>query len=350
MRERNLALAQKITDEVIEYQSKYAKPIHAAKTLCKLASEARDLGIYSLQLELTERAVQIANDDGWSWAQYADALLKSQRPAEALRAYEQAESFGAGAVAKSGRAETLRAMGRLSEALEAYDEAVAQHPENVVAKNGRAEVLKALRRLTEALDAYNAIYKLNPNDAITRNGRSCVLAALHRYDEALQQLPDDTPSTLQDWIGYHIRGMILLRTNSVEEAVRIFEYGVRENPFPSSREYFQNALAAACLRWSDFAGAGSALEGVNAPLLQPQANVLRLHTYGASGDEARALAAYEKLRDKPWIIPDDLLAELRRRYVLKEEPHHDDRWVSDQEIDMNFYDPSLQVLSSALPA
>jgi tetratricopeptide (TPR) repeat protein len=316
MRERNLDYARKITDEVIDYQLRTTRPINAAKTLCKLASEARDLGIYSLQLELTERAVQIADDDGWSWTQYADALLKSQRPTEALKAYEQAESFGAGAVAKNGRAETLRAMGRLQEALSAYDSIVMEHPENAVAKNGR----------------------------------SCVLMALRRYDEALRRLPERNPSTLSDWIGYHIRGMILLRMNRFDEAIRIFEHGVKENPIPSSREYFQGALVVACLRRRDFAGAGRAIEGVEAPMLQPQANVLRLHTYGALGDDERAAAAHERLREKPWSISDELVAELHRRYMLKEEPQHDDEWVSNQEIDMLLSNSSQQMLSSALLA
>ncbi|HEX8190555.1 MAG TPA: tetratricopeptide repeat protein [Pyrinomonadaceae bacterium] len=486
MRQRNLPLARKLTDEVINYQLKYAKPIHAAKTLCNLATEAKVLGMYSLQLELTDRAIQIAPDDGWSWAQYADALLKLQRPVEALRAYEQAESFGAGAVAKSGRAETLRAlnrlpealaaydavvsehpgdvvakrgraealkasgrlddalaaydsvldedvndviaksgraetlraMGRLPEALAAYDAAVSEHPESVVAKNGRAETLRAMGRVTEALAAYDSIVvehpedvvaktgraetlralgrlpealaaydsivaehpedvvaktgraealkasgRLddalaaydsvlagNPEDAIARNGRSYLLAALRRYDEALELLPED-PATSGDWIGYHIRGMILLRTRRVDEAILIFERGVKENPFPSSREYFRSALALACLRRGDYARAGSALAEVDSPLLQPQANVLRLHTYGASGEEGRAAEAYEALSDKPWSISDELVAELHRKYILKVEPRHDDDWVFEQEMDTFLFDPNQQILSyTSLPA
>lgn len=316
MRRRDLAYARKITDEVIDYQLKTARPIHAAKTLCNLATEAKALDNYPFQLELTERAIQIAPDDGWSWAQYADALLKLQRPAEALKAYDQAISFGEGAVARSGRAETLRALGRLTEALDAYDSTIAQHPENVIAKTGRIGILVALRR----------------------------------YDEALELLSVENPVTLHDWIGYHIRGMILLRTKKVDEAIRIFERGVRENPIPSSREYFRGALAVAYLRQRDYPKAESTLESVNAPLLQPQANVLRLHASGASGKYDRAAAAYEKLRDKPWFISDELVTELHRRYILKEEPRHDDDWVFEREADTRLFDPNQQALSFALLA
>lgn len=350
MRRRDLAFARKITDEVIDYQLQTAKPIHAAKTLCNLATEAKALGMYPLQLELAARATQIVHDDGWSWTQYADALLRLQRPAEALKAYEQAESFGKFVVAKTGRAETLRAMGRLPEALAAYDSIVAEHPEDVVAKNGRAETLKALRHFDEALAAYDAVLVGNPNDSIARNGRSGVLVALGRYDEALESLPGESPVTVSGWIGYHIRGMILLRKGRIDEAVRIFEHGAVSDPIPSSREYFRNALAVACLRRRDLARAESALEGVSTPLLQPQANVLRLHVFGARGKEAPAVAAYEKLSDKPWYIPDELVAELRRRYLLKEEPRHDDEWVYRQELDTFLFDSNQQFLSDALLA
>jgi tetratricopeptide (TPR) repeat protein len=241
-------------------------------------------------------------------------------------------------------------MGRLPEALEAYDSTIADHPENVVARNGRAETLRAMGRLPEALEAYDSAIADHPEDVVARNGRSCVLVALRRYDEALQQLPDSNPSTRGDWIGYHIRGMILLRTNRVREAIRIFEQGASEDPLPSSREYFRNALAVAYLRRRDFAGAGKAVDDVKTPLLQPQANVVRLHAYGASGNGARATAAYEGLSNKPWSIPDELVAELHRRYLLKEEPRHDDEWVFEQEVDMLLSNSGQQMLSSALLA
>src|SRR5205814_863879 len=221
-------------------------------SLCDLAMEAKDLGMFDLQLELTERSVGEVPDDAWSWAQYGDALLTRRRFDEALYAFEQSVNFGEGAsaktgraevmkaqgrlddalaafdeviaqhpenaVAKTGRAEVLKAQGRLDDALAAFDAAIAQHPENAVAKTGRAEVLKAQGRLVESLDAYNEIRTRHPDDEVARNGRSCVLAALGRYEEALESLSIGDPIGLQGWIGFYIRGMVLLRTKRIEEA------------------------------------------------------------------------------------------------------------------------------------
>ena len=230
MRKRHLALARKITDEVIEYQLSTTRPINAAKTLCNLASKARDLGIHSLQLELTERAVQIAGDDGWSWARYADALLKSQRPEEALRAYEQAKSFGAGAIASIGRAVTLSAMGRLSEALTAYDEAVALHPESVVAKNGRAETLKAMGRISEALEAYDSIAAEHPENVAAKNGRAEMLRRLGRLSEALEAYDSAAAQHPEDVVIRNGRAETLREMGRLNEALEAYDSVVVEYP------------------------------------------------------------------------------------------------------------------------
>ena len=59
-------------------------------------------------------------------------------------------------LARNGKAGVLKALGRLDEALEAYDATLREFPQDVVVRNGKAEVLKALGRLDEALGAYGA--------------------------------------------------------------------------------------------------------------------------------------------------------------------------------------------------
>jgi len=462
---RDLALVDQLTDDLVSYQ-RSAEPVHIAKSLCDLAMEAKSLGMFPVQLKLTSRSIQEAPDDAWSWAQHGDALLNVNRLKDALRAYRQAESFGAGAmalkgrgevlkaqgrlrealaafdevirehpddpVAKNGRAEVLKAQGRLPEALAAFDRIIAEHPEDVVAKNGRAEVLKAQGRLTDALAAFeetsgehpeNVVAKAGraevlktqgrltaalaafeetirehpenvvakngraevlkaqgrltdalaafeetiqehpenvvaksgraevlkaqgrladalatfeeiqlqfPNDLVARNGRSCVLAALGRYEHALQALPDRQPLGLENWIGYHIRGMILLRMGNQSESIRIFSEGVLEDPFYSSKEFFRSALALAWLRGKEFSKASQLLDEVTSPLLQPVANVLRIHAFGAQGQKSRAFGAYNALK-RTFLRSHELTQELHSQFILENEPRHNDEWLIDRE-------------------
>lgn len=368
MYRRDLARVEELIDELVAYQQSNSESQHTAKSLCDLAMEAKTLGMSSLQLALTERSINIAPGDGWSWAQHADALLGMGRLNEALKAYEQAEAFGRGVIAKTGsagvlkaqgrfnsalkllnevirehpneivamngRAEVLKAQGRFAEALAAFEAVIRLRPDDVVPKNGRAEVLKAQGRLTEALAAFDEIIKLYPKDEIAKTGRICVLAELGRYEEALASLPTGPPFTLDDWINYHVRGMILLRLKRTAEAIRLFDHGLQNNPFPSRKGYFQGALGLAWLRSQDYRKAEESLEAITSPLLQPVANVIRIHAFGAQGNHQRALKAYEDLATTPYLQADELTQELRHQYVLQEKSTKDDEWIFDREVGM----------------
>jgi tetratricopeptide (TPR) repeat protein len=166
---------------------------------------------------------------------------------------------------------------------------------------------------------------------VARNGRSCVLAALGRYDEALEFLPTTAPQTFDDWIGYHIRGMIMLRTGKRSEAIQIFQEGVHNVPWPASRDYFITALALAWMRNRDFKRATKALGDVRSASLQPAANVLRIHAFGARGDRLRAAEAYDSLSDFPALRSDELTLELYHQYILSQPPRHNEDWIYERE-------------------
>lgn len=502
MRRRDLERVYNLVDELIAYHQSYSESQHTAKSLCDLAMEAKALDITSLQLALTERSLNIAPGDGWSWTQHADALLQLNRLDEALQASDQAIAFGGGVVAKNtraeilkakrqfddalagfdevisedpensfaktgraevlkaqgrfdaaltaysevirlhpengvvrtgraevlkaqgqfdaalaafdevidlhpkdvvaknGRAEVLKAQGQFAAALSAYDEVIALHPEDVVAKagraevlkaqgnfaaalsayeeairlhpesvvvkrgraevlktqgqfaaalsayeevirlhpqdvvakNGRAEVLKAQGQLTAALAAYDELLREHPQNSFASNGRSCVLVDLHRYQEAIDALPNTVPITVDDWIVFHIRGMILLRMGDTREAIKIFSQGLEKSPFASTKQHFRGALGLSWLRGREFKKAAETLEAVTSPELQPSANVIRIHVFGAQGERRRALDAYENLATTPYLLNDELTQELHHQYVLGGEPRKDDEWVFDREV------------------
>jgi tetratricopeptide (TPR) repeat protein len=504
MHRRDLARVEELVDELVAYHQLYSESQHTAKSLCDLAMEAKALGMHSLQLRLTERSINVAPGDSWSWAQHGDALLRMERLDEALLGYEQAAVFGAGAIAKKGRGEVLKAQGKFADALAtfdevirqhpddavaknsraevlkaqgkfadalntfnevirqypqdmiakngraevlkaqgqfaaalaafdevigqypddvvaktgraevlkaqgqfaaaltafdevirehpdnavgktgraevlktqghfaaaltaldevirqhpddvvaknsraevlktqgqfataltAFDEVIRQHPDNVVAKNGRAEVFKTQGKFAEALTSFDEVIKKHPYSPVTRNGRSSVLVALGRYDEVLGYLPTTAPVDANDWIAYHIRGMCLLRLGDMVGAVKIFNNGLQNCPFFPHVEYFRGALALSWLRGRDFRKAGETLDEVTSPLLQPSANVIRIHAFGALQNRQRALQAYESLTTTPHLLNDELTQELRVQYVLEGKPTKGDEWVFDREVRM----------------
>jgi tetratricopeptide (TPR) repeat protein len=334
LRQHRIGSANQYIDDLIKYQKGVSDDEHICKSLCDLAVEARNLGLHDLQLHLVERALEFKADDIVAKSQRADTLKALNRLPEALEAYEKAMAqHPEDVVAMNGYAEVLKALNRLPEALEAYEKAMAQHPEDVVAKTGYAEVLKALNRLPEALEAYEKAMAQHPENAVAKTGASCVLAALGLWDRALVLLPESGPVTEHDWIAYHVRGMIHLRQGEIDEAIRIFEYGVAHNPRLVSREYFRTALAVAHLRRREYRRAARVLDEVTSPMLQSAANILRLHAFGATGDCERTVEIYKQLPQNPQPILAELQEELHRRYVLFASPQHDEEWVLDKETD-----------------
>ena len=264
----------------------------------------------------------------------AETLRAMNRLAEALAAYDEAiRDFPEDVVARNGRAETLRAMNRLAEALAAYDEAIRDFPNNVVARNGRAETLRAMNRLAEALAAYDEVIRDFPGDVVARSGRAWVLTLLGRTNEALESLPVSFPVTAQDWIGFHMRGMIQLRRGDADTAIQTFQKGIELDPNPSQRDFFCTALAVAQLRKKQYQVAGEVIASIARPSLQVEVNLLNLHAFGALGDGKRAREAYELLsrRAPPQTL--ELANELQRRYIFRLAPRHDDDWVLQAELE-----------------
>jgi tetratricopeptide (TPR) repeat protein len=193
-------------------------------------------------------------------------------------------------------------------------------------------VLKALGRYEEALSAYEAASEAHPQDVVAKNGRACLLAKVGRSREALALLPDPPITRVDDWIGYHVRGMILLRQGDVDKAIQIFNHGVSSCPLALSRDYFRTALAVARVRKREYAAAGEILAQVKTTQIL-STNLIGIHAFGALGRTQAATEASRRLIDPVPMPIAELVEELRRRYVRGEPPKHSDDWVFEQEAD-----------------
>lgn len=102
MRSGNLVLASRFADQLVDFQLGSGGDRFAAKSLCRLAQEAKYLGLFSLQLEWAQRATVVCPADAWAHGQAADALLQYFRLDEALAELELCESYGDAAFAATG--------------------------------------------------------------------------------------------------------------------------------------------------------------------------------------------------------------------------------------------------------
>jgi len=236
MKARDLRRARSYVSALIDLQTSGGlDPIHACMSLCDLALDAKSVGMLDLQLELSQTATKLKEDDAWSWVQYADALLDAGHLNEALPAAESAIVFGALDAGKTIRAKVLRAMNRLGEALAAYDEVIGDFPENVVARTGRAETLRSMDRLVESLAAYDAVIVDFPWDLSARNGKAEVLHSMNRLVEALAAYEGVIVDSPQNVVARNGKAQVLRSMNRLEEVWAADDEAI--TAFPDDADY-----------------------------------------------------------------------------------------------------------------
>lgn len=258
----------------------------------------------------------------------AEVFRDQGRLNDALEIFKQSRAeFPWDTRVSNGFAQVNKDLGRFAEALQIYDQGIARFPYDVASRMGRADCLKRLARFEDSLDAYEDVIGRWPENIGLRHSKAAVLVILERYEEAEALLPKAKPQTIQDWIAYHVRGMILLKRKQVPAAIDLFRASVREIPFAEQRQWFQSALAVALLKQKNYA------EVPDLSLTKiPLSNVLLLHAFAASGKRIQANTLFQKVEAANSAQIIELGQEIARRYKLKADPpKHDEEWIFQQE-------------------
>jgi len=219
--------------------------------------------------------------------------------------------------ARNGRAKVLRDLGKLNDSLAAYDEIIEKFERHPIAHYGRADVLKKLGRLGEAEAAYKDCIQRMPKNVTGRNGLASVLMAKGRLDAAMDILPDIPPASLGEWVGFHLRGVILLAQGDIDRAERHFREGLEELPWVKLRPIFKASLAGAKLQQHEYAEATNLVTDIPRGVIWPVARLFALHAYGMLNKAIEAQTAYEQLNV---ICPPPLVKvkeALANRFILK---------------------------------
>lgn len=137
--------------------------------------------------ELIGAALQLNLGDPGALVNYGLALRGLGKLEEALAAYDQAIAFNSGdIVALLNRGSVLHALGRYNAALESYDQILRIVPDHAIAWTNQGLALHALGRLGDALAAYNRALAIHPGESQALGNKAVTLVALNRLAEALE--------------------------------------------------------------------------------------------------------------------------------------------------------------------
>lgn len=465
-------LALHYCKELIATQRQVSKPEHIAKSLCDLAQFAKKLGSPELQSEFASKAVAEAPGDAWSYATLGDAYRALTDYQKSLTMYHTAGVLGDPRVALNGRAEVLKDLGQVEDAIKIYEQCVKNFPDDIVSRNGRAaafayygkfqqaldayddilrqqpfdpvtasgraQVLREMGRLDEAFEEFSALAKNYPEDLIqqsaraevlrelgkvkeaekcfadlvehfplssqvlysharilrdlglfsqsinehkkninlfplspwsyigiadtykkignltealraydlaiskfphqgaflSRNGKASVLVAMGDYANALNILPSNLPASQGEWVAYHIRGLVYMRSGDLSKAEKIFEWGSTECPWPMNSEYFKTSLASLRIQQKRYHEVAPLVQKIINPSIEPIACALVMHASGELGDTPLFNESYKCIKDiaAPAVIElRDALAKRYRHGETSSTPP--DNWFFTQECD-----------------
>ena len=228
---RDANLARQAAMRLKTLQLEKGHPRFAAMSLCDLASRCKAKGWYRSQLDMAELAVRVNPHDPQCHCLLGDAQKKNRQFEIAVLTYDATiAEFPDNIVARCGKAEVLRELGRPEEALRDYDETIAKFPDNVVARNGKAEVLRELGRPEDALRDYDETIAKFPDSVVAWCGKAEVLRELGRPEDALRDYNETIAKFPGDVVARCGKAEVLRELGRPEEALRDYDETIAKFP------------------------------------------------------------------------------------------------------------------------
>jgi len=251
--------AQSLIDDLIKDQRQESGSEYIAKTLCDLAIFCRDIGDQGRYMELSLRATVEAPDDAWAYIQLGYAQLGMYHFLAALASFETARLYGDERSALIGKAEAMRYMGCIDEAIQILNECLVKYPGDEVAKNSRASTLAYAGKFDEAMAIYDDIVSSPFAGAYAYGGRASVLSDLGRFEEAVVDQEMAIHLSKDDPISYCAMADILRESGKYSAALGIL---TKSPKTPQARLIVPMARARVYRDQGEFSKALDALDRV----------------------------------------------------------------------------------------
>jgi tetratricopeptide (TPR) repeat protein len=203
---------------------------------------------YRTAVSIWEDAARKRPANPRAWSNLGEAYVNASRYDEAIRACnralerEPAANIFESATIYCNRGLASAGLGRLTEAIRDYDQAIALNPDYDRAYNNRGLACAKVGRLTEAIQDYDKAIALNPDYAQAYESRGIAYArsarpadAMRDFDQAIALNPDYAEA-------YYNRGNARLDANRHSEAIGDYDQAIALKP-DYAVAYYNRAVA-----------------------------------------------------------------------------------------------------------
>jgi tetratricopeptide (TPR) repeat protein len=297
-----------------------------------LISTLRELGRFDEAVveafELVEK-VPASSDSMWT---LADAQIDARDFDGAVKTLNSAiENHRHSAGLRTGLARLEKAKGHYAAALGLYDDAARDFPSNASIQIGRADMLRRLGGVDEALRIYERSLINQPHRLSLKNALASVYIHKRRFSEALALLTIDDPHSADEWRNFALRGMLDSATGSLKDAGERFAWGIERCPFRRERHMLRAALTRLQLKEGASGEAVETAEECTGDVTE----IVKFHAIAAMEDKGPARALYDRLLQS--YLPEpyhELRDEIARHYKVVALPTRRNLdWVLERESD-----------------
>jgi tetratricopeptide (TPR) repeat protein len=201
--------------------------------------------VYQSPLSIWKNTVAMAPRNPYARSNLGNALATLGRHSEALEQYEEAVRLKPDDYAEGHNnwGNALLKLGRPAEAIEHYREAVGLKPDDAVSHYNWGNALSTLDRPLEAVEHYEKAIRLKPDHAEAHNNLGNALSTVGRHSESIEhyqqaiRLKPDYAEAHNNW------GNTLLALGRFPEAIEHYQEAIRLSPGDSKAYYnWGNAL------------------------------------------------------------------------------------------------------------
>lgn len=297
-----------------------------------LVSTLRELGRHDEAVDAARDLLRYLPGSADALWTLADALIDAQCFDEATATLHQAiEDHRHVAGLRAGLARVAKAQGHYATALALYDDAARDFPSNAWLQVNRADMLRRLGNVDEALRIYERALEKHPHRLGLRNAVASIYIHQHRFEEAHRFLVIDDPRSSDEWRNFALRALLESAEGNETEARERFEWGIERCQFRRERQMLRAGLARLLLK----ADAIEAAIETTRECTDDVTELVRFHACAVQEDKGPAVALYERLKTsflpEPWHELRDEIA--RQNNVINFPAKRDRLWVISREMD-----------------